>query len=51
MQSFGVSMFDSYFFDHNGIIQTILVVFSMKTSRAFTGLFSSENDDFKFLKN
>ena len=30
--------------------QTFLVLFSMKTSRAFTGMLSSENDDFKFLK-
>ena len=37
----------SYF---NGIIQTILVAFSMKTSRACTGILSSENDDFQFLK-
>ena len=34
----------------NGIIQTILVAFSMKTSRTCTGMLSSENDDFKFLK-
>ena len=34
----------------NGIIQTILVAFSMKTSRACIGMLSSENDDFKFLK-
>ena len=34
----------------NGIIQTILVAFSMKTSRACTGMLSSENNDFKFLK-
>ena len=34
----------------NGIIQAILVAFSMKTSRACTGMLSSENDDFKFLK-
>ena len=33
------------------IIQTILVVFSMQTSRACTGMLSSENEDFKFLKN
>ena len=32
------------------IIQTLLVAFSMKTSRACTGMLSSENDDFKFLK-
>ena len=31
------------------IIQTILVAFSMKTSRACNGMLSSENDDFKFL--
>ena len=34
----------------NGVIQTILVAFSMKVSRACTGMLSSENDDFKFLK-
>ena len=34
----------------NGAIQTILVTFSMKVSRACTGMLSSENDDFKFLK-
>ena len=34
----------------NGIIQTILVAFSMKTSREYTGILSSVNDDFKFLK-
>ena len=34
----------------NGIIQTILVVFSMKKSRAGTSMMSSENNDFKFLK-
>ena len=34
----------------NGIIQTILVAFSMKTSRAFTDMLSSENDDYKFLQ-
>ena len=30
--------------------QTILVAFSIQTSRACTGILSSENDDFKFLK-
>ena len=35
----------------NGIIQAILVAFSMKTSRACSGMLSSENDDFKFIKN
>ena len=34
----------------NGIIQPILVAFLMKKSRACTGMLSSENDDFKFLK-
>ena len=34
----------------NGVNQTILVAFSMKTCRACTGMLSSENDDFKFLK-
>ena len=34
----------------NGIIQTILVAISMKTSWACIGILSSENDDFKFLK-
>ena len=37
-------------FVFNGIIQTISVVFSMKMSRACTGMLSSENEDFKFLK-
>ena len=30
--------------------QTILVAFSIQTSRACTGILPSENDDFKFLK-
>ena len=34
----------------NGIVQTIFVAFSMKTSKVCTGMLSSENDDFKFLK-
>ena len=34
----------------NGITQTILVAFSMNTSRACTGMLSYENDDFEFLK-
>ena len=33
-----------------GIIQTTLVAFSMQTFRACTGMLSSENTDFKFLK-
>ena len=47
MQSFDATLN----FDPNGIIQTILVAFVMKTYRACTGMLSSENDDFKFLKN
>ena len=35
----------------NGMILTILVVFSLKTSRTCTGMLSSDNDDFKFLKS
>ena len=51
MQSFGATFkFESHFFVFNGIIQTVLVGFSMKTSRAFTGMLSSENDGIKFLK-
>ena len=34
----------------NGIIQTILVAFSTKTSEACTSMLSSENDYFNFLK-
>ena len=34
----------------NRIIQAILEAFSMRTYRACTGMLSSENDDFKFLK-
>ena len=50
MQSFGATLkFDPNFL-FNGIIQTILVAFSMKMSRACTGMLSSEKDDFKFLK-
>ena len=35
---------------YNGKIQTIFVSFSMKTSGACSGMLSSENDDFNFLK-
>ena len=35
---------------YNRIIQTVLVAFSMKTFRACTGTFSTENNDFKLLK-
>ena len=34
----------------DGIIQTILVAFTMKKSRACTGMLSSKIDDFIFLK-
>ena len=34
----------------NEIIQNIVVAFSMETSRVCTGMLSSENNDFKFLK-
>ena len=43
-------MFDPHFFVFNWIIQTTLVAFTTKTSRACTGMLSSENDGFKFLK-
>ena len=46
MLNFGVN----FIFVFNGTIQTILVAFSMKTSRASNGMLSSKNDDFKFLK-
>ena len=42
--------FDPHFFVFGGIIQTILVAFSMKTSTACMGMLFSENDDFTFLK-
>ena len=49
MQSFGATLkFDPHFWMFNGIIQTVLVAFLMKTSRACTDMLSSENDDFKF---
>ena len=51
MQRFGATLaFDLHFFVFNGIIRTILVEALMKTSRACTGVLSTENDDFKFLK-
>ena len=51
MQSFGAFLkFDLHFFVFNGIIQTILVTFSMKKSKTSTGMLSSVNDDFKYLK-
>ena len=51
MQSFGATLkFDPHFFAFNGRTRTILVGFSMQMSRACSGMLSSENDDFKFLK-
>ena len=51
IQSFGATLkFDPHFFVLNGIIETILMAFSMKTLRACTGMLPSENNDFKFLK-
>ena len=50
MQSFGATLSLVLIFVLNGIIQIILVVFSMKTSRDNTGMWSSENNDFKLLK-
>ena len=52
MQSFGATLkFLSSFFAFNRITQIILVAFSMRMSRECSGILSSENDDFKFLKN
>ena len=51
MRSFGAALkFDPHFVLSNGIIQTILVAFSMKTSRTCTGMLSNENDAFNFSK-
>ena len=50
MQSFGATLKCDPRFNFDGMIQTILVAFSMKTSRVCTGMLSSEDDDFKFLK-
>ena len=48
MQSFGATLkFDTHF---SRLMETILVAFSMKMSRACPGMLSSENDKFKFLK-
>ena len=52
LYSFGATLkFEPHFFAFNGIIQTNLVAFSMKTSRACTDMLSSKNDDFKFLES
>ena len=51
MQSFAAILkFDPHFCVFNGIIQTILVAFSTKTSRACTGMLSYENNVSEFLK-
>ena len=51
MQSFGATLkVDPHFFLFNGIIQTVLVAFSVKMSRACTDMLSYENDAFKFSK-
>ena len=51
MQSFDATLkFDLLFFAFHEITQTILVAFSMKMSKACSGTFSSENDDFTFYK-
>ena len=51
MRIFGATLkFDPHFFAFNGITITILVAFSMIMTRACPGMFSSKNDDFKFLK-
>ena len=51
MQSFGATLkFDPHFFLLNGIIQTSLVAFSMKTSVAYAGMLSNKNDALKFSK-
>ena len=47
MQSLGATLkFHPHILCLMGVIQTILVAFSMKMSRACTGILSSENDDF-----
>ena len=51
MQSFVNTLkSDPHFFVFNGTIQAILVAFSTKTSKDSTGMLSSENDYFNFLK-
>ena len=51
MQSLGATLkVDPHFFLFKGIIQTILVAFSMKTSRACTDMLSNVNDAFKLSK-
>ena len=51
MQSFGATLKDDpHFLLFNGIIQTILVAFSIKTSRACTDMLPYENAAFKFSK-
>ena len=51
MQSFDATLkVDSHFMLFNGIIQTILVAFSLKTSRACSDMLSHENVAIKFSK-
>ena len=50
MQSVGATLKFDPLFVFNGIIQTIVVAFSMKTSKAYTGLLYSVNNDLKFLR-
>ena len=50
-QRFGATLkFDPRFFLLNGISQSILVAFSMKTRIACTGMLCCEHDAFKFSK-
>ena len=51
MLSFGATFKVDPLFLFNGILQAILVSFSIKTSRACTDMLSYENDAFKFSKN
>ena len=51
MQYFGVDLkLDPHFFLLIGIIQSILVAFSIKTSMACIGMLSYENDSFNYKK-
>ena len=49
MHRFGATLkFDPHFLIFNEIIQTILVAFSMETSRVCTSMLSCVNDDLIF---
>ena len=51
MQSVGATLtVGPHFFLFNGVIQTILVAFSLKTFRACTDMLSNQNDAVKFSK-